>query len=59
VLPLGGPLESLGAVDGKSIVGGNLTSGIRVLSPEGTVMRPGVGNWVNTNLVASFLGTQQ
>jgi hypothetical protein len=59
VLPLGGPLESLGPVDGKSIVGGNLTSGIRVLSPEGTVMRPGVGNWVNTNLVASFLGTQQ
>jgi hypothetical protein len=59
VLALGGPGENLGQVDGLAIVGGNLEAGIRVLTPDGSVLRPGAGNWVNTNLVASFLGTQQ
>jgi hypothetical protein len=59
VLALGGPAENLGQVDGVAIVGGNLQPGIRVLTSDGAVMRPGTGNWVDTNLVASFLGTQQ
>ena len=59
VLALGGPTESLGAVDGVAIVGGNLQQGIRVLGADGTVMRPGTGNWVAMSLTASFLGTQQ
>ncbi len=59
VLALGGPTESLGQVDGIAIVGGNFQQGIRVLAADGTVMRPGTGNWVATSLSASFLGTQQ
>lgn len=59
VLPLGGPTQNLGAVDAVAIVGGNLQQGIRVLSPQGVVLRPGTGNWVEMSLTASFLGTQQ
>lgn len=59
VLALGGPTESLGQVDGVAIVGGNLQQGLRVLATDGTVMRPGTGNWVAMALVASFLATQQ
>jgi len=61
VLPLGGPTERLGPVEGGvAIVGGNLEAGLRVLAVTGEVLRPsGAGGWVATGLTASFLGTQQ
>lgn len=61
VLALGGPTDRLGSVDdGIQIVGGNLQEGLRVLTSSGQVLRPsGAGGWVDTGLVASFLGTQQ
>jgi hypothetical protein len=61
VLPLGGPTRRLGPVDdGVAIVGGNFEAGLRVLAATGEVLRPsGAGGWVDTGLVASFLGTQQ
>ena len=60
VVALGGPVRSLGSVDaGVAIVGGNLQGGLRVLSADGSVQRPGAGGWVDTGFVASFLGTQQ
>lgn len=61
LVPLGGPVVDLGTVDGGAqIVGGNLQAGLRVLAGDGTVLRPSsAGGWVDTGLVASFLGTQQ
>lgn len=60
VVALGGPVTNLGSVDGgEAIVGGNLQSGLRVLTADGAVHRPGAGGWVDTGDVASFLGTQQ
>jgi len=61
VLALGGPTERLGPVDsGIGIVGGNGEEGLRVLAATGEVLRPsGAGGWVDTGLIASFLGTQQ
>ena len=61
VLPLGGPTDDLGPVDdGIAIVGGNPEDGLRVLAATGAVLRPsGAGGWVDTGLIASFLGTQQ
>ena len=61
VLALGGPSQSLGSLEGGvEIVGANSVEGIRVLTTDGTVLRPsGTGRWVDTTLVASFLGTQQ
>ncbi|MEO5534750.1 MAG: LpqB family beta-propeller domain-containing protein [Pseudolysinimonas sp.] len=61
VIPLGGPEVSLGPVEnGVQIVGGNLQEGLRVLSSDGSVLRPSsAGGWVNTGFRASFLGTQQ
>lgn len=60
VLPLGGPTEPLGTVDGVQIVGGNGPDGIRVLSADGMVMSPrAAGGWSETGQVASFLGTRQ
>jgi hypothetical protein len=61
VMPLGGPTEPLGSIEGATaVVGGNLTAGIRVLLADGTVHRPSAaGGWRDTGVVASFLGTQQ
>ena len=61
VVPLGGPVVNLGIVEGGvQIVGGNLQGGLRVLTSTGTVLRPSsAGGWVDTGLIASFLGTQQ
>lgn len=61
VLALGGPGERFDdADDAVQIVGGNGVEGIRVLTSDGRVLRPSsAGVWVDTGLVASFLGTQQ
>lgn len=61
VLALGGPGERFDdADDAVQIVGGNGTEGIRVRTTDGRVLRPSsAGVWVDTGLVASFLGTQQ
>lgn len=61
LLPLGGPRESLGLVEGgEQIVGGTGREGIRVLTGDGVVLRPSAaGGWVDTGLTASFLGTRQ
>lgn len=61
VLPLGGPAVNLGDVEGAvSIVGGSSLDGIRVLTSDGTVLRPtSVGGWSATGFVASSLGAQQ
>jgi hypothetical protein len=61
ILALGGPGERIdGADGGVQIVGGTSTDGIRVRTADGRVLRPsGAGVWVDTGLVASFLGIQQ
>ncbi len=61
VLALGGPGERIDdADDAVQVVGGNGVEGIRIRTSDGRVLRPsGAGVWVDTGLVASFLGTQQ
>ena len=62
VFEIGGPSSQLGQVTGGiSIVGGNGgVTGIRLLSSESEVWRPsGSGGWAGTNVIASFLATQQ
>jgi hypothetical protein len=58
---LGGLRQSLGSVPrGVMIVGGNGSSGIRVLAASGAVYGPsGSFGWQDTGLNASFLASQQ
>jgi hypothetical protein len=58
---IGGQTISMGElVGGRSIVGGNTVEGTRVLTVDGSVMRPGGGDsWQDTGTNASFLVTQQ
>jgi|GEM_PF-1184988 len=58
---IGGRHESFGAVErGVQIVGGNTADGIRVRGADGDVWRrTSSGGWQVSDIVASFLGTQQ
>jgi hypothetical protein len=58
---IGGGKQALGSVDnGVAVVGGNATTGIRVLDTAGTVFSPsGSFGWQDTGLHASFLASQQ
>lgn len=57
---IGGQSASRGELTGGlAIVGGNTVEGIRVLTVDGAVMRPGGGDsWQDTGIDASFLVTQ-
>jgi len=60
LIEIGGKSGEIGEVaTGVAIVGGNRREGLRVLSSEGSVWRLQGGNWVETGIVASFLGTKQ
>lgn len=60
LIEIGGKTSELGEVaSGVSIVGGNRREGLRVLDADGAVWRLQGGNWVETDIVASFLGTKQ
>ena len=58
---IGGPSEALGELPGGiSIVGGvDGTDGLRVLTSDGEVFQPRGSSWQLTDIVASFLATQQ
>ena len=58
---IGGPSEALGELPGGvSIVGGvDGTDGLRVLTSDGQVFQPRGSSWQLTDVVASFLATQQ
>jgi len=58
---IGGPSESLGELPGGvSIVGGvEGTDGLRVLTRDGQVFQPRGSSWQLTDVVASFIATQQ
>jgi len=58
---IGGPSEPLGELaGGVSIVGGvDGTDGLRVLTGDGEVFQPRGSSWQLTDVVASFLATQQ
>jgi hypothetical protein len=60
VFPIGGPEESLGRAEGgTSIVGGNGTEQLRVLTAEGAILQRRASGWQSTGLAAAFLATQQ
>lgn len=60
LIEIGGASGSIGEVtNGIAIVGGNRREGLRVLGGDGSVWRLQGGNWVDTGIIASFLGTKQ
>jgi hypothetical protein len=59
-IEIGGASGAIGeVVEGIAIVGGNRREGLRVLSAEGAVWRLQGTNWVDTEIIASFLGVKQ
>ena len=58
---IGGPSEELGELPGGlAIVGGvDGTDGLRVLTSDGQVFQPRGSSWQLTDVVASFIATQQ
>jgi len=60
LIEIGGKSSEIGEVPaGVSIAGGNGREGLRVLDSTGSVWRMQGSNWVETGIVASFLGTKQ